>query len=193
MELSNHCSCGCASEHVIAKRLTFDGIAVVLWSTGAVSGRFTALPGVPMRRPRTPTAREFAVTAGHLFLGDVELYDLVELPELYAAAERVAQRGGLPGDVRAEFAAARDAERIPLDFHTTETDARGHWVEQIARPNRLQWPGIVIRRTRAGYEVYSEHRGMVAVGVVSEYHVPTGFRCTNRAELVKYLLSTLNN
>lgn len=42
-----------------------------------------------------------SVSAGFLFLGEVELYDVVELPALYAATLLASERDGRPGTVRA--------------------------------------------------------------------------------------------
>lgn len=42
-----------------------------------------------------------SVSAGFLFLGEVELYDVIELPALYAAAVLADERDGQPGTVRA--------------------------------------------------------------------------------------------
>jgi hypothetical protein len=37
---------------------------------------------------------------GRLFMGELCLWDLAEAPRLYAACERAAKLGGLPGTVR---------------------------------------------------------------------------------------------
>lgn len=196
MDLTNHCSCGCAERHVVTKRLTSDGIGVMLWSTGMVSGRFETLPGVPARRPRTAEGQAKAMAAGHLFMGLVELYDLVELPDLYEACERVARRGGVPGDVGLELEAmARPERSLYLRFETTCGDARGQWVEQVAVLDRIRWPGLVVCRTRAGYQVFAETYATPNAGPCSREpaHMPTGPMFTNRRKLVDYLFSLLKN
>lgn len=197
MDLMNHCSCGCAERHVVAKRLTSDGIGVMLWSTGMVSGRFETLPGLPARRPRTAEGQAKALAAGWLFMGWVELYELVELPDLYEACERVARRGGSPGDVGREL----EAMSLPkepvlfLDFVTTYGDARGQWVEQVAVLDGFRWPGLRVCRTRAGYQVFCETYVKPNAGPCSPdpAHEPTGPLFTNRRELVRYLFSLLKN
>lgn len=197
MDLTNHCSCGCAERHVVAKRLTSDGIGVMLWSTGMVSGRFETLPGVPARRPRTAEGQAKAMAAGHLFMGWVELYELVELPDLYEACERVARRGGSPGDVGRELEAMAlpDEPVLFLNFVTTSGDARGQWVEQVAVLDRIRWPGMRVLRTRAGYEVFYEShiKSYAGMRFPDPAHVSTGFKCSNRRELVRYLFSLLKN
>ena len=42
------CTCGTTDTHEIARRQTADGIGVVLWSDGAITGRLgVALHGIP--------------------------------------------------------------------------------------------------------------------------------------------------
>lgn len=95
------CSCGDSTPHVIARRETLDGVRVEIWHDGAITGRIgRALPGVPIARPRTDQSLMLARKTAALFSGEVELYDVAELPRLYDCARRVAARGGLPGDVR---------------------------------------------------------------------------------------------
>lgn len=138
------CTCGNTETHTIAKRLTADGIAVLALSDGSVTGRFSALRGVPVRRPRTPEARAAALRASSLLMGEVELYDLPEVPALYAACERIAKRGGTPGDVRAEMTRTRGAAHPPLTWLVTQTDRDGRPTERQARLPRLLWPGLAI-------------------------------------------------
>lgn len=86
----------------IARRRTADGVSVLLWADGMVTGRLgLALPGVPLSRARTRDAQARALAVGWLMLGEVELWDAYEVPALYAAARKVAKRGGRPGDLRA--------------------------------------------------------------------------------------------
>lgn len=103
------CSCGNTAQHrphVIAERRPADGGCLCLWSDGAITQHLgLAFPGVPVARPRTPVAARAALAAGWLVMGEVELYDASEIPALYAAAKRIAARGGLPGDLRRAMAA----------------------------------------------------------------------------------------
>jgi len=99
------CSCGHAGLHRIAERETADGWVVCLWSDGAIAGRLgNSIPGVPIARPRTEATARVALAAGWLFLDEVALYDSAELPALYAAARRVAARGGSHVDLRRAMA-----------------------------------------------------------------------------------------
>lgn len=197
MNLANHCSCGCAEQHVVSQRRTSDNITIMLWSTGMVSSRFDTLPGVPARRPRTADGQAKALAAGWLFMGWVELFELAELPDLYKACERVARRGGLPGDVGRELEAMAlpDEPVLFMKFVTTSGDARGQWVEQVAVLDRIRWPGLLVRRTRKGYEVWSETYTNPNAGACSRApaHAPTGMMFTNRRELVRHLFSLLKN
>lgn len=132
------CSCGFAGGvHVVARRQTADGIAVSMWSDGALGSRFgQALPGVPVARPRSSVAVAVALRVGWLFLGAVELYDLDELPALYRACVRVAKRGGDHGDVRAE--AGRKAPLVP-HWEVYEADRDGRPRLRFWRLPRLLW------------------------------------------------------
>lgn len=101
------CSCGDSGTHRIAERETADGWWVCLWSDGAIAQRLGhAFPGVPIVRPRSEAAARVAIAAGWLFLDEVALYDSAELPALYAAARRVAARGGSHSDLRRAMARA---------------------------------------------------------------------------------------
>lgn len=197
MNLANHCSCGCAEQHVVSQRRTSDNITIMLWSTGMVSSRFDTLPGVPARRPRTADGQAKALAAGWLFMGWVELFELAELPDLYKACERVARRGGLPGDVGRELEAMAlpDEPVLFMKFVTTSGDARGQWVEQVAVLDRIRWPGLRVLRTRAGYEVFyeSQFKSYAGMRFPDPAHMSTGFKCSNRRELARYLFSLLKN
>lgn len=142
------CSCGNAAQHVISRRATSDGIEVCLWENGAVTGAMgIGLRGVPLSRPKTPEARVRAMALGLLLVGDVELYDAAELPDLYAAAKRAAARDGLPGTMRrlfAEQASARQRLVIPLNWRPNNTNNRGEVTERWARLPALRWPGLVV-------------------------------------------------
>lgn len=184
------CPCGDHGTHVVARRRTADGIGIALWSNATITGFFGhALKGLPTRSaPSDASARRDAMW---LFAGEVGLYDLEECAVLYKAALTVARRGGLPGDVRAEFARLSEP-KIRFAWVTTATDRDGRWTEQTARLDRMRWPGVIIGRTRAGYEVLYErrftrltHDSRTVVGYV---HETSGFRCGDQRALVKFLL-----
>jgi len=140
------CSCGQSDAHEIARSHTYDGIAVCLWSDGMVSGLMGfRLRGVPSRRPRTPEARENALTAGHLLLGDAGIYDADELPDLYRAAETAAREDALPGTMRDEYARIQKPATPTLIWVVLATDRDGKPTERYAKLPRLsKWPGLVI-------------------------------------------------
>lgn len=85
---------------VLARRSTFDDKTVCLWSDGSL----TTWAGHAIKgawfNPK-PGQQERALRAGWLALGEVSLFTAQELPALARAARRVAERCGLPGEVRA--------------------------------------------------------------------------------------------
>jgi hypothetical protein len=180
------CSCGDSETHVVGRRRSFDGVSVLLWSDGSVTSWAEALPGVPVRRPRTAETREAVLRAGWLFLDEVGLYEQDELGSLYRASEAVARRGGLPGDVRAEVARLMEP-RVALRFATTAADMRGNWTEQWSPLCRGHWPGLAVLRTRAGYEVMMTVRRQCDDGQPRDCWDCTGHRFTNRRDLVRHL------
>lgn len=71
----------------IARRTTFDGKALVLWS----DGRLTQAMGYAIKgigQPRTEEGEELALRAAWLVLDDAAIYDLAEVPRLFRAAKR---------------------------------------------------------------------------------------------------------
>jgi hypothetical protein len=126
------------------RRRTADGIDVCLWDDGGLSGWFGhALPGVRLRRPRTAKARHDALRAGRLLLGDVCMYDVDELGDLYAAAERA--KDGLPGTMRRIYRERLDQRyALRLTWTVTSTDREGRPTERVARLPRLRWPDLVV-------------------------------------------------
>jgi hypothetical protein len=146
--MTNLCTCGDTEPHVIARRTTADGIAVEVWHDGAITGRCgraRALPGVPIARPRTAEAFHLARRAASLLAGEVCLYDLAELPRLYA---------GLPGHVRAEFARP-ESRTLAFSWVTYATDATGTPTVRVARLDRIRWPGLAVWHERGRYELMS--------------------------------------
>lgn len=185
------CSCGADKPHVIASRRTADGTQVEVWDDGAVTGGYgMALPGVPVVRPRTDDARREALAAAWMLAGDVALYDLAEVPALYATARKVAQAGG----GAAEFhAALRDAQETParapalrLQWQTYETDATGRPTVRVAILDRMRWPGLAVWHERGRYllmnvEYIANQRRSEPV------LVPTGFTFRSQQELATHL------
>lgn len=191
------CTCGDPNPHRIARRETFDGARVVLWDNGAVTsdspGGF-AIPGVPIARPRTPEARELALTAGWLFMGECEIFERDELPALYAACRFVADRGGLPGDVRARVRQMQRAKISPV-WTVTATDRDGRPTAREWRLPRLRWPGLAVIDRMSGdrYEVVSVER-VTALGrdghvVTDEIGATTGIRFATLDALAEHLHS----
>ena len=185
------CSCGASTPHVIASRRTADGTQVEVWDDGAVTGGYgMALPGVPVVRPRTDDARREALAAAWMLAGDVALYDLAEVPALYATARKVAQAGG---GVAEFHAALRDAQETParapalrLQWQTYETDATGRPTVRVAILDRMRWPGLAVWHERGRYllmnvEYIANQRRSEPV------LVPTGFTFRSQQELATHL------
>ena len=91
-----------ARAEVIARRDTFDGKRVYLWSDGSLTWAL----GYAIRgsaNPRTPAQIDAALRAGWLVLGEVEIVESDDVPRLIEAARWAADRSGMPGDVRSRF------------------------------------------------------------------------------------------
>ncbi len=182
------CSCGETSPHIVARRLTFDGIGIAVLHDGAITGRFgTALEGVPVTRPRTRKATELARRTGALFAGEVEIHNYSDLGVLYQACRWAAARDGLPGSVRTRFYQLQNPTIAPV-WTVTETDRDGNPTERVWRLPRLRWPGIVVfdhvnHGARGRYEVTTLVPG-------TDTCATTGVSFRTLAELSTYLLSS---
>ncbi len=179
------CSCGHDHAHQIAKRLTADGIAVILWSNGPVTGRMGfALDGVPVARPATEEARAVALAAGWLLLGEVALYDYADLGALYAACRWTAERGGGPGAVRARLAALAAPAVRPV-WEVYQTDRDGRPTVRVWLLPRVRWPGLAVwdhvsvGARGARYELFHVDRDGVGT--------TTGLRFARLADLARHL------
>lgn len=73
------CSCGCREPHEVARRRTFDGIDVLFWSDGAVTGRMGTYA---VHAPRELETIVAALRANREAAGDVCVYSWSELPAL---------------------------------------------------------------------------------------------------------------
>lgn len=174
------CSCGTDAEHIVARRMTADRFSVVMLSRGAIVGGVGhAFNGVPVARPRSAEGLALALRAGWLLMGEVELYDACELGELYAAAKRVAARGGLPGDLRAEMTQSA-APAIPLRWTVLSADRDGKPTCRAATLPRLRWPATQVWHERGVYEVLYEQCGALH---------SSGRRFTSQRDLFAFLLS----
>lgn len=149
----------------IATRKTHDGKRVALWSNGAITGGMgSGIKGIPIARPRDEKSKQTALKTGWLFIGEVELYDYKELPDLYKAAKSVARKGGRPGDVR--DAMGRMGKRRQTSAPATgpgftsdvshprlkmkpiwtvlRADRDGKPTERYWRLPRIRWPGMAV-------------------------------------------------
>lgn len=142
------CTCGNIDQHIIMRRFTADGYEVCLWENGAITGSMgIGLPGVPLARPKTPTAEARSMALGLLMHGDLELYDASELPVLHATAKRASLKDGLPGTMRRMFAETQERAQtftVPLRWHISRTDSRGVTTERWTTLPRLRWSGLTV-------------------------------------------------
>jgi len=182
------CSCGEHDNHVVRRCRTADDTGIAIWSNGAITLTFGhAIKGLPLRAPKSDEQAQLRRDAARLFAGEVSLYSLEECADLYKAALTVAKRGGLPGDVRAEFARISEPT-IRFAWTTLETDRRGDWVVQCARLDRFRWPGVAIWRTRSHYEVlYVTRRPH------GETYSEAGLLFRDQRALTKHLFSLLKH
>jgi len=173
---------------IIARRKTSDDKAVSLWNDGSLSwGAWNVIKGSP--QARTDAQIRDALKAGWLVMGEVELYDADEVPRLIEVARKVAGRGGLPGDLRREF--AKDAPLKPK-WQVQEADREGRPTVRVWRLPRLSHPGMVIwdevRGSRgARYRVMTE---IVERGRRTGTLMDTGVRFKDLSSLGKYLRET---
>jgi hypothetical protein len=185
----NTCICGTTEPHVIARRMTADRIGVALWQDGAITGRFaTGFPGVPIVRPRTSEARNLALRAGWLFMGEVEVHETDNLGDLYAACRWAAARDGLPGTVRARLAEiAKPGDLVPV-WETVSVDRDGkvtsrYWrLPRMISAGTVVWDHVSVGASGGRYEIHH-----VVPGSKGETVVPTGIRFTTLAAVSGFI------
>lgn len=149
------CTCAHNDSHTIARRSTADGKSVLLWNDGSITWAMGyAIKGSPF--PRTEKQRATARRAGGLVLGEVSLYDAAELPTLIAAARWAADRDGLPGTLRARYAALTEPKGPRLVWTVIQADRDGRPTCRVSRLSRLGWPGLAVWHERGRYEVMRE-------------------------------------
>jgi hypothetical protein len=138
----------------VAKGATADGHHLYLWPDGALTwalGQYVK----GSAHPRTPDAREQALRAGFLVLGDAAIYDDAEVPDLVEAARWAARTGATPAAMRKRIARRTRKEPRP-HWVTQSADRDGKPTTQVWRPNRLRFPGMVIYRERQVYSIWYE-------------------------------------
>ena len=173
------CSCGEAKPHVTARRTTADGKHVLLWDDGALTW---ALGYAIRRAPKGGTP--FARKVGRLVLGDVELYDAAEVPDLIEAARWAAVRSVLPGDMRRRYREITEPKGPRPAWTVISADRDGRPMVRVWKLPRLGWPGLAVWHERGRYEVVREmQRG-------TGTYEATGFRAGTLREF-QTLLPTL--
>lgn len=173
------CSCAGAKEHVVARRVTADGKHVLLWDDGALTWAFGyKIKGAPRG------GSDFARRVGRLVLGEVCLYDASEVPSLVAAARWVAQRSGLPGDVRRRYRDITASPALIPSWQVYRTDRDGRPTVRVWHLPRLLYPDLVVWHERGRYEVM--RRGP---GRARDTLTRTGFVARTQRELLSMLPS----
>jgi hypothetical protein len=168
--------------NIIASQKTADDKTLYLWSDGDLTwGLGRAIKGV-----RLP--RKGDLTLGFLVLGELSVYDASEVPQLVKAA----QKGGLPGEVRARFgrqesgAKRRSAEKkarlgLVPKWTTLEADRGGHPTLRVWKLPKLVYGGLAVWHERGVYEVMREaSRG-------SGTFAPTGFKAKTLSAIIQIL------
>lgn len=179
---------------VIARRRTFDGKAVCLWSDGTLSWALGYQIKGAWMRPRE-NRRVVALAAGWLVIGDVEIFDAADVPKLAKAARWAVERDGLPGTMRARFAAgSKAAVRPPAGLKPawtpTATDARGKVTERVWRlPGLGAWAGHAVwdygsrGGSRGRYDLCSRVGGARS----DTTYKTTGMRFTSQRALIAWM------
>lgn len=170
---------------VIARRTTYDGKQVELWSDGSLtSGLGRAIKGAPFN-PK-PARREESLAIGWLVLGDAGIYDMSEIGRLVASARYALAHGGQPGTMREHFGRGEDRKALTPKFVVTETDRDGNPVTRVWKLPRIgPWAGTAVwdhvsrGRGRQRYEVF--HR------VSGETYATSGMGFASQGELLKWM------
>jgi hypothetical protein len=190
------CTCGEPEPHVIAHRLTYDGIGVNLWSDGAITGVLgLKLKGVPIRRPKTQEAAARLRKVGMLALGEVCIRKVDELPALIKAADKAASLDNMPGTLRRLMREEQDKPApIKLHWQTLTTDRNGRVTERVAVLPRLRWPGVAVwdycggpgsREGRYGIAYRSKGQGNLGASDVT--YEPSGPSFKRLSEVFAFL------
>ena len=167
------CSCGERENHILASRKTSDGMNVCLWSDGSIAGRFGhQIAGIPLSRPRTHEQHSAALEAGWMFIREVALFSLAELPDLHKASRKASSWA----DMYLRFERMQQP-RICLTWHTYATDRDGKPTVRVARLG-LRWPRMVVWHEKGRYEVLERMHGRA-----SDTLTPTGMKFATLREL----------
>lgn len=180
------CTCEIAAAHIIARRQTADGIGVVVWSDGAITGRLgSALSGVPVVRPRSADAVATSRAVGWMFADEVCLYDADEAGALLDACRWAVTRGLSVTGARRRFADAARPTVRPV-WQVIATDRDGNPRERVWRLPRLRWPGLAV------FDIGSAaHRYQVWTVDRKDVCEPTGVHFATLGEIAGYLHSLL--
>ena len=167
---------------IIARRNTADGIHVCLWADGSLTWAMGRAIKGAWFNPK-PERREVALRAGWLALGEAELYDSADVPDLCRAARYAAERDGLPGTLRKRLFATKCA--LVPSWTTQVADRDGKPRERVWVLPRL---GLL-----AGTAVFDKGHGSDRYQVwhrisgTKDSYEPSGFGFPTQAKLVEHL------
>lgn len=187
----NPCSCGCSEAHRIARRTTTDGMALALWSDGALTWPLgIRVKGSP--EPRTLEGCRKALVAGWLVMGEVSLYEGAEVTDLVKAARWVADRDGKVSTMRERL---HKPFSIRPDWKVIQTDRDGKatvraWVLPRMRP---EWAGLCLWDETSPGGRYTLLRRMRSGLHADQAYASTGFQFGSIQAAVAHLRDLLDH
>lgn len=177
-----------ARAEVIARGETSDGMAVLLWSDGDLTGALGVRIKGAWRKGRSEAQRAERVRAGFVLMGELCLFDRSELPALIEASRWAARSDGCPGQVRERAHARLARSRCPLrpSWSVLSADRDGRSRERVWKPPRLgPWAGHVVfdycNRTPR-YEL------AIRVPGTQDTYSTTGIRFHRQVEMLAWMM-----
>lgn len=116
------CSCGREDDHIVSRARTFDGVTVVRWHSGLITG----LMGLYPPRTSRPRCLQRAARVSALVWQDVSLYDWAELAELFRAGRMALEQTSWPPLVAMRRLMAGETTRALKAGRTVRTVKREH-------------------------------------------------------------------
>lgn len=170
------------TDTIIARRNTADGKMVCLWVDGSLTWALgSAVRGAWMSPPAG--RREVALRSGWLVLGELEVYDAAEVPDLARAARWAAERDGTPGTMRARM--HRGQPGLVPRWTVLETRRDGTPSERVwVLPRIGKHAGTAVFDLGGGRRYHVMHR----VSRDGTY-APTGCCFSTVREVIAHLLS----
>lgn len=116
------CSCGREDDHIVSRARTFDGVTVVRWHSGLITGLMGLYP------PRTSRPRWLsrAARVSALVWQDISLYEWAELAKLFRAGRMALEQTSWPPLVAMRRLMAGETTRALKAGRTVRTVKREH-------------------------------------------------------------------